>query len=163
MDIKNKTDYVEFLQEAIDSLKEDSFYNAFQNSLGRGKNSLTIYRKQNVKSVDKTWIDVIEDSIIAFDNIVRNPRKYIAREEEIVPIELSRSITTESVKHLAQHTNMIAEIDGDKITPNKILNINKEESFDVYENRFAYTTLLKTKEFVDKRLKLINERKLKYF
>ena len=157
MDVKNRKDYVEFIQEALDSLKDDAFYNAFQNYLARGKNSLTIYRKQNQKKLDRTWIDIIEDSIISFDNIVRNPRKFIEREEEIVPIELSRSITTESVKHLAQHTNLIAEIDGDNITPNKILNINKEESFGMYENRFAYTTLLKVKEFVDKRAKLIED------
>ena len=149
--------YVEFIQEAINSLKDDAFYNAFQNNIARGRNSLTIYRKQNQKKLDRAWIDIIEDSIINLDNIVRNPRKFIERQEEIVPIELSRSITTESVKHLAQHTNLIAEIDGDDITPNKILNINKEESFGMYENRFAYTTLLKIKEFIDKRAKLIED------
>lgn len=157
MDVKNRKDYVEFIQEAINSLKDDAFYNAFQNNIARGRNSLTIYRKQNQKKLDRAWIDIIEDSIINLDNIVRNPRKFIERQEEIVPIELSRSITTESVKHLAQHTNLIAEIDGDDITPNKILNINKEESFGMYENRFAYTTLLKIKEFIDKRAKLIED------
>ena len=157
-DLTNKTDYIEFINGIFESLQEDPFYGAFANNLGAGKNSLNVYRRINRKKLDRAWIDIIEDTIINLDNIVRKPRLYIAREEEIVPIELSRSITTESVKHLAQHTNMIAEIDeDDNIIPNKILNVNKEESYEMYENRFIYTLLLKLKEFVDKRAKLIEE------
>ena len=146
-DLTNKTDYIEFLNGIFESLEEDPFYGAFANNIASGKNNL-----------DRAWIDIIDDTIINLDNIVRKPRLYIAREEEIVPIELSRSITTESVKHLAQHTNMIAEIDeDDNIIPNRILNVNKEESYEMYENRFVYTLLLKLKDFVDKRAKLIEE------
>lgn len=157
-DLTNKTDYIEFLNGIFESLEEDPFYGAFANNISSGKNNLNVYRRINRKKLDRAWIDIIDDTIINLDNIVRKPRLYIAREEEIVPIELSRSITTESVKHLAQHTNMIAEIDeDDNIIPNKILNINKEESYEMYENRFVYTLLLKLKDFVDKRAKLIEE------
>lgn len=157
-DLTNKTDYIEFINGIFESLQEDPFYGAFAHNIASGKNSLNVYRRINRKKLDRAWIDIIEDTIINLDNIVRKPRLYIAREEEIVPIELSRSITTESVKHLAQHTNMIAEIDeDDNIIPNKILNVNKEESYEMYENRFIYTLLLKLKEFVDKRAKLIEE------
>ena len=157
-DLTNKTDYIEFLNGIFESLEEDPFYGAFANNIASGKNNLNVYRRINRKKLDRAWIDIIDDTIINLDNIVRKPRLYIAREEEIVPIELSRSITTESVKHLAQHTNMIAEIDeDDNIIPNRILNVNKEESYEMYENRFVYTLLLKLKDFVDKRAKLIEE------
>ncbi|MDD4316518.1 MAG: hypothetical protein PHC84_05105, partial [Clostridia bacterium] len=67
-------------------------------------------------------------------------------------ISLARSISVESVKHLAQHTNLISSITkkGD-VLPNKILNTSKEESFEVYENRFIYTLLLKVREFIERR------------
>lgn len=84
---------------------------------------------------------------------MRNPRKFIVQEEDIVDVSLARSISTESVKFLAQHTNMISKVDektGD-VTPSKILNITKEESFEIYENRFIYTLLLKLKDFVTMR------------
>ena len=48
---------------------------------------------------------------------------------------------------------MISKVDektGD-VTPSKILNITKEESFEIYENRFIYTLLLKLKDFVTMR------------
>ncbi|MFW5780350.1 MAG: hypothetical protein ACOCWI_02735, partial [Bacillota bacterium] len=37
------------------------------------------------------------------------------------------------------------------VIPSKILNTSKEESFEIYENRFIYTLLLKVKEFIEKR------------
>ena len=37
------------------------------------------------------------------------------------------------------------------VIPSKILNTSKEESFEVYENRFIYTLLLKVKDFIDRR------------
>ena len=37
------------------------------------------------------------------------------------------------------------------VIPSKILNTSKEESFDIYENRFIYTLLLKVRDFIDRR------------
>jgi hypothetical protein len=65
---------------------------------------------------------------------------------------MARGISTEAVRHLATHTNMIATVENGNVTPQKILNIIKEESFDTYENRFIYTLLLKLEYFLDKRL-----------
>ena len=47
---------------------------------------------------------------------------------------------------------MIASVKGDEVTPQRMLNIVKEESFDTYENRFIYTLLQKLEYFLDKRL-----------
>lgn len=106
-----------------------------------------------IQDISLDWIDTIEGILPNLDTIVRNPRKFIVQEEDIVDVSLARSISTESVKFLAQHTNMISKVDektGD-VTPSKILNITKEESFEIYENRFIYTLLLKLKDFVTMR------------
>ena len=92
---------------------------------------------------DTEWIDLMETTIPYIDNIFRNPNRFIINEEEIVKIELARKVTVESIKHLAKHTNLIQDVDpktGD-VKPSKILNINKEESYDTYENRFIYTLI----------------------
>ncbi|MDD2377686.1 MAG: DUF2357 domain-containing protein [Bacilli bacterium] len=91
---------------------------------------------------DYSWIDKIEETLEYLDNIIRNPRRFIAQEEEVVPVERAKKISMETIKHLAQHTNLIQDVSEDgTITPSKVLNIHKEESFDLYENRFIVSLL----------------------
>ena len=80
------------------------------------------------KAIDVSWVEAIENGLVHLDNFLRNPRRTIEDVEEIVPIALSRKTTVESVKHLAQHTDLIQSIDKKtgKITPSKIVN-NKNE------------------------------------
>lgn len=112
--------------------------------------------KLNVKTdYDKVvcnfeWIDVMENSIRYLDNILRNPNRFIINEEEIVKIELSRRTTVESIKHLSKNTNFIQDYNkktGD-VRPSKILNINKEESYNTYENRFIYTIIQNMRTYI---------------
>ncbi len=109
---------------------------------------------------DTSWIDIIEETIPHLDSIYRNPNRFIVNEEEIVKIELARRITVDSIKHLSRHTNYIQSIDPDTgdVRPSKILNINKEESYDTYENRVIYTLIQNMRYFVDTRKKLIEAR-----
>ena len=106
---------------------------------------------------DTEWIDMMELTIPYIDNIFRNPNRFIINEEEIVKIELARRITVDSIKHLAKHTNFIQEIDkknGD-VKPSKILNINKEESYNTYENRLIYTLVQNMKAFVNQKKEIL--------
>lgn len=104
---------------------------------------------------DYSWLDAIEDTLISLDNVVRNPRRFIATEEELVPVEKAKKITLETIRHLAQHTNLIQDVTDDQITPSYVLNINKEESFDIYENRFIYTLLLNLRRFIALRKEIV--------
>lgn len=96
------------------------------------------------------WLELMEDTIRYLDNILRNPNRFIVNEEEIVKIELARRVTSESIKHLSRNTNFIQDIDmktGD-VRPSKILNINKDESYDTYENRLIYTLVNNMKNYI---------------
>ena len=77
----------------------------------------------------------------------------IVNEEEVVKVEQARRITVESIKHLSKHTNFIQEIDPvtDDVKPSKILNINKDESYNTYENRVIYTLIQNMRIFIDMR------------
>lgn len=113
--------------------------------------------KKEIKDIE--WIEKMEETIPYIDNILRSPNRFIVNEEEIVKIELARKITVDSIKHLSKHTNLIQNVDkknGD-VTPSKILNINKEESYDTYENRLIYTLIQNMKMFIDKRKKTLEE------
>ncbi len=96
------------------------------------------------------WLDLMEDTMRYLDNILRNPNRFIINEDEIVKVELAKRVTVDSIKHLSKHTNLIQDInEKEEITPSKILNINKEETFETYENRFIYTLIINMENFID--------------
>lgn len=104
---------------------------------------------------DYTWLEKIEEVLVYLDDIIRNPKKFIIQEEEVVPVERAKKITLETIRHLAQHTNYIQKIEDDgTITPNKVLNVHKEESYDIYENRFIYSLLVNLETFMQRRKKV---------
>lgn len=145
--------YKQYANKIVSVLGNESFYEQFKNRVDKGSSVFKLAKKRLIQDISIDWIDTIEGILPNLDTIVRNPRKFIVQEEDIVDVSLARSISTESVKFLAQHTNMISKVDektGD-VTPSKILNITKEESFEIYENRFIYTLLLKLKDFVTMR------------
>ena len=145
--------YRQYANKIVSVLNKEDFYEQFKKRVDKGASSFKLAKKRLVQDISIDWIDTIESILPNLDTIVRNPRKFIVQEEDIVDVSLARSISTESVKYLAQHTNMISKVDektGD-VTPSKILNITKEESFEIYENRFIYTLLLKLKDFVTMR------------
>jgi len=144
--------YEKIVYQINNLIKQEDIYPKYMDSISGGKNDFKISQVYTKKNYDNSWIGTIEDCIVSLDNIVRNPRKFIVIEEDIVDISLARSISVESVKHLSQHTNLISSVDKNgMVIPSKILNTSKEESFDIYENRFIYTLLLKVRDFIDRR------------
>ena len=108
---------------------------------------------------DTQWLDIMEDTIRYLDNILRNPNRFIINEEDIVKVELARRVTVDSIKHLSKNTNLIQDIDkktGD-VRPSKILNINKEESFNTYENRFIYSLIKNMQFYINRKKKNITD------
>ena len=99
------------------------------------------------------WVNVFEKILPYVEKILRNPKRFITTEEEIVKIESAKKVGVETVKHLAKHTNYIQDLDektGDVI-PAKLLNVLKEETFNTYENRFIYTLLQHSEDFIRKK------------
>lgn len=134
------------LYDKFDNKKIDTFCNNINSSLRVISNSDSV-------NCDYEWLDMMEDTIMYLDNILRNPNRFIVNEEDIVKIELARRVTVESIKHLSRNTNLIQDYNketGD-VKPSKILNINKEESFDTYENRFIYSLIKNMKFYIERK------------
>ena len=140
-------------------------YNTASNSQiesfnNRVDSQVHVNKNENRVDCNYEWLDIMEQTVPYIDNILRNPNRFIINEEDVVKIELARRVTVESIKHLARNTNLIQDIDkktGD-VKPSKILNINKEESFNTYENRFIYTLIQNMKMFIDrKKNSVVNE------
>ena len=129
--------------------KEDKNNKFFEN-INSNLHVKTAYDRVNTNF---EWLEIMEDTIRYLDNILRNPNRFIVNEEDIVKIELARRVTVESIKHLSKNTNLIQDYNketGD-VRPSKILNINKEESFDTYENRFIYSLIKNMKFYIDRK------------
>lgn len=140
------------LEVDVEDLKNDSFMNHLNSTL-------LVKRDYELHEYDYEWLEIIEDVLPYLDNILRNPKRFIVNEEEIVKVELSKKITVESVIHLTQHTNLIQDYNpktGD-VKPTKVLNINKEESLDTYENRFIFTLINNLRAFLDQRIESTGE------
>ena len=115
--------------------------------------TLHVETKKKKSSRDTEWLDIIEQTIPYIDNIFRKPNRFIVNEEEIVKIEQTKKVTVETIKHLSKNTNLIQTIDektGD-VTPSKLLNVRKEESYNTYENRLIYTLVQNTKMFIKRK------------
>ena len=147
--------YLEYKDYLASATSDNEFYSEMDTAINSGTNSYSLFNRYFDKKIDLKWVEEIEACIIPLDNIIRVPRKFIVQEEEIVPIERARKITNESIRHLAQHTNMIAKVEGDDVTPNQILNVFREESYEVYENRFVFTLMQNLVRFIDVRYNVL--------
>ncbi len=137
-----------------ETLKGDFTHKYINSTLADGdKGTDELSGKTYSRVIDMDWVEAIEDAIPYIDKAIREQRRFIIQNEDIVPIEKARKITSESVRHLAQHTNLIARVEGDDVTPERILDIQREESFAIYENRFLRTLLVHASRFVDDRYK----------
>ena len=130
--------------------------NKFINNLN---SSLNV--KTDVKKIirDIEWINMMELTIPYIDNIFRSPNRFIINEEEIVKIEQAKKVTVETIKHLSKNTNFIQTVDsqtGD-VTPSKLLNVRKEETYNTYENRLIYTLVNNIKLFIKRRKEFLQQ------
>ena len=137
------------MEEEVELLEENNSNDLFLNNINA---ILSVKKDYEKKQYDYEWIDMIDETLPYLDNILRNPKRFIINEEEVVQVEKSKKVTVESIIHLTQHTNYIQKIeDNGDVKPSKILNINKEESLDTYENRFVYTLINNTRTFFEQR------------
>ncbi len=114
--------------------------------------------KLNEKVIDMEWVTAIEDTLPYIEKAIDEQRRFIVENNEIYRIDKAKIINKDSVKHLIQHTNFIDNIDETgKVTPNKVLTIEREDSFETYENRFLITLIEKALDFVsDKYRKMVD-------
>lgn len=139
----------------LNNLNKEKLTNFVDNT----NSSIVVKKNVNKQISDTSWIDMVEDCIPYLDNIIRNPRRFIVQEENIVPIEKTKVVTEESIRHLAQHTQLIQDVKEDgSVMPEKLLNVYREETVDLYENRFIKSLVDNLYIFVTNKLKESDQR-----
>lgn len=110
------------------------------------------------KVIDMEWVTEIEETLPYIEKAIDEQRRFIIENNEVYRIDKAKIINKDSVKHLIQHTNFIDNIDETgRVTPNKVLTIEREDSFETYENRFLITLIENALNFVaDKYRKMVD-------
>ena len=163
-DLLDQKDILEqYNDELINELNELNESNPFGKFLlsevGKGKNSVVSKILQESKIFDASWVDTLESYFPSLDRIVRNPRSSIMNVTEVVAAERAKKITSESVRHLAAHTEYIRDVDAVKneVTPSKILTTFREQDMGIYENRFIKTLINRLYLFLHKRFDIVKD------
>lgn len=100
----------------------------------------------------RDWIDAIEEGLPFVERAVEEQRRFIRSNREVVRIDRAKRVSPESVRHLAQHSDMIDHVDeNDDVIPKRLLIVEREENFAIYENRFLFTLVTLLCEFMERR------------
>ena len=114
-------------------------------------------------TIDEDWVEEIEKGLVFIEKAIKEDRQFILSQGDVVPIEKVKSVSKESVQHLARHSDLISEYEeGEDIIPDKLYTVERLNDYTVYENRFLYMLLCYLRDFVSLRYSNIIEATNKY-
>lgn len=160
-------------EEELSDKAVSQFYEAFYSCIENAKSPLgdflfnelqqgekTIYNKtvRETKIFDGNFLDVVIGAYSSLLKICRDPKKTLAYMQEVVAMEKAKKVDSESIRHLASHTQYIRDInEQNEVIPSKILSTYAEDNIGIYENRFIKSLINRVIVFLDTRLKLMDE------
>jgi hypothetical protein len=116
-----------------------------------------------VCTIEEDWISEIEKGLEYIEKAIKEERQFIYSNGEVMPIEKVKHVSTESVRHLAKHSNLIGKIEeGEDFVPDKLYTVERLNDYAVYENRFLYMLLCYLRDFVTLRYNKILDLTNKY-
>ena len=83
--------YRQYADKIVSVLNKEGFYEQFKKRVDKGASNFKLAKKRLVQDISIDWIDTIEGILPNLDTIVRNPRKFIVQEEDIVDVSLARN------------------------------------------------------------------------
>lgn len=160
-------------EEELSDKAVSQFYEAFYSCIENAKSPLgdflfnelqqgekTIYNKtvRETKIFDGNFLDVVIGAYPSLLKICCDPKKTLAYMQEVVAMEKAKKVDSESIRHLASHTQYIRDInEQNEVIPSKILSTYAEDNIGIYENRFIKSLINRVIVFLDTRLKLMDE------
>lgn len=142
--------YQKYTKSVIRALGSTEFYEFFMDAVSRAENQFQFSNRKMQKTVDLTWVDMIEESLPAIQSIVSNPRNIIREDELIVNVANAKKAGADVVRHLSQHASLVEKFDeqtGD-VRPSKLMQKYREDSVGLYENRLVFTAMEAAYQFV---------------
>lgn len=158
----NRTDYFyRAYTKYQDELKKHRDTHLFKKAVVTQKNKKDYIEMTRTKcSVNEDWVKEIEKGLVFIGKAIAEDRQFIRNEGDVMPIEKIRRVSQDSITDLAKHSNYITRLpeeEDDLLVPDKLLMINRENDYHVYENRVVFATLSYLRDFVSIRLNAISE------
>ena len=151
------TAYYQNIYSAIETKTiEDPYGNYVLHRIQGGQKTVFNKSQTEIRNFDMSFLDTIESVYPAILKIMRDPKKSIRYEEEIVSVEKAKKVNSQTVRHLSSHTQLIKEItkEGDVI-PSKVLTTYAEEELAIYENRFIKSLVKRIEMFLERRYEVM--------
>ena len=140
------------INQFIDGLVDDGeLMNNFLAAIRSGDNQVAHNMVSQAVMLDDGWILAIESALHSVEQIVRNPRRFIAEEDDIVDVAKARRTSSRTVRHLASHSQYVRNIDKDDVVPSKLLVSYLEDDIGIYENRFICALVNRLVLFIEHR------------
>ena len=142
--------YQKYTKSVIRALGSTDFYEFFMDAVSKAENQFQFSNRKMQKTVDLDWVDAIEESLPAFQNIISNPRNIIREDELIVNVANAKKAGADVVRHLSQHAELVEKFDTESgdVRPSKLMQKYREDTTNLYENRLVFTALEAANQFV---------------
>ena len=157
--IDDLTIYYKQIYELIDNKTSEDAYGSYILSRVKGGKK-TVFNKTltEIRDFDLSFLDVIESVYPAMVKVMKDPKRTIRYEEEIVSVEKARKVNSTTVKHLSSHTHLIKEItDAGDVVPSKVLSTYTEDELGIYENRFIKSLVKRVEIFLERRYDVMKD------
>lgn len=135
--------YQKFTRGVLRAISSTEFYAYFMDAVANAENTFQFSNRKLQKAVDLNWVDRIEQTLPAIQNILSNPRNVIREEELIVNAATAKKGGPDVVRHLVQHAAYVEDYDqrSGEVRPNKLMQKIRDDSEELYENRLVFTTM----------------------
>lgn len=142
--------YNKFTRSVIRALGSNEFYQFFMDAVSKADNEIQFSNRKEVKSIDPTWVDAVEESLQGLQHIINLPRQEIKEDELIVNVAHAKKTGQDVVRHLASHAGLVENYDAKSgsVRPSRVMQKYREESLGLYENRLVFTTIEMAYHFV---------------
>lgn len=111
--------------------------------------------------IKEDWVNALEKGLVYVEKAIKEDRQFIRNEGEVIPIEKVRRTSKAGIQDLAKHSNYIThttvESSDSSVIPDKMLMIQREADYSIYENRVIYAMLVYLKDFITVRLQKIKD------
>ena len=99
--------YYRALRDYHNMISENRECAAFRKAIAQAntENDEIVITK-HICTVDEEWINVIEEGLVFVEKAIREERQFIYSNGEVVPIEKIKSVSKDSVQHLAKHSSI---------------------------------------------------------
>ena len=143
--------YAKIYAQIEDNTVNDPYGNYILQRIKGGQKTVFNKTQSEIRNFDMSFLDAIESVYPALLKIMRDPKKSIRYDEEIVAVEKAKKVTAQTVRHLSSHTHLIKEIKGDDVIPSKVITTYAEEELAIYENRFIKSLVRRMEIFLERR------------